>query len=79
MLSERNGDCLYNTYYISRDTFQIYALWLNVRADDHVPTEDIIIVYEGQLKAGLRFLIDPFYTNFLNFYKLSIAQLYPNS
>lgn len=39
----------------------------------------MVIVYEEQLKAGLRFPINPFYSDIVNFYKLSIAQLYPNN
>lgn len=44
-----------------------------------IPAEDIIIVYDEQLKVGLKFLIDPFYFDVLNFHKLSIAQLHLNN
>lgn len=41
--------------------------------------EDTIMVYEEQLKAGLRLPMDPFFIEFLQFHKLSITQLHPSS
>lgn len=73
VLSEKDIDHLHNTYQISWDTFWIYAPNSNIHVDDHVLAEDTIIVYEEQLKAGLRFSIDHFYTQVLNFHKFSIA------
>lgn len=79
MLLEKGLDCLYNANHIPRDTFQIHASSSNVHTDDHILVEDTVIVYKEQMKAGLRFPIDPFYTDVLNFHKLSIAQIHPKN
>lgn len=73
---EKDVDRLYNAYQIPQYTFQIYASKSNyVHADGHTPVEDMIIIHEEQLKAGLKCPIDSFYSNVLAFQKLSIIQL----
>lgn len=47
--------------------------------NDLILADDTIIVFEKQLKAGLRFPMDLFFVDVLRFYKLSITQLHPNS
>lgn len=76
VVTERDVNCLYNLYQISRDMFEVSPSRPNIHVDDHVHAEDMIIVYEEQLKAGLRFPIGPFYGEILAIYKLSIAQLH---
>jgi len=37
------------------------------------------MVYEEQLKSGLRFSLDDFFKEVLKFYQVCIAQVHPNS
>lgn len=46
MLTEKDVECLHVSYQIPQNSFKIYAPHYNVQADDHVPIEDIVIVYE---------------------------------
>lgn len=79
VLNERDVDHLHDHYQIFWEIFQIYALSPNVRVDDQIPTKDTIMVYEEQLKAGLRFSMDPFFVEVFRFHQLSVTQLHPNS
>lgn len=58
---KRYVDRLYDTYHIPRETFQVLAPSPRVRANDVILANDTIIVFKEQLKAGLRFPLDPFF------------------
>lgn len=79
LISECDVDRLYDTYHIPRETFCVFSLSPHIHVSDLIPAEDTIMVFEKQLKAGLRFPIDLFFVDVLRFHKLSIAQLHPNS
>lgn len=79
VLTEKDVDHLYGHYQISRETFRVYASTTRVRVDDRITAKETIIVYEEQLKADLRFLMDLFYVEALRFHKLAFTQLHPNS
>lgn len=79
VLIEKDVDRLYNNYQISQELFRVHAPNQRVRMDAQIPADDIIMVYEEQLKAGLWFPMDPFFIEVLLFHKLAVAQLHPNS
>lgn len=79
MLTEKDVEYLYDHYQNSQETFGVYAPTPHVRVDDWIPAKNTIIVYEEQLKVGLRFLMDLFYVEVLHFHKLAVTQLHPNS
>lgn len=79
VLSERDVDHLYDTSQIPWETFHVFAPSPYVHVNDLIPTEDAIMVFVEQLKAGLWFPMDPFFMDVLWFHKLSLVQLHPNS
>lgn len=79
ILIEEDVDRFHNKYQISRKIFCIFALSPSVCIEDQIPAGDTIIVYKDQLKAGLRFSMDPLFAEVLRFHKLLVAQLHPYS
>lgn len=79
ILIEKDIEYLHDKYRISREIFHVFTPCPSVCVDDQISAEDAIMVYEQQLKAGLRFLINPFFTEILRFHRLSITQLHPNN
>lgn len=79
ILSERDIEHFYDIYQIPQESFHIFAPSPRVRVNDLIPAENTIMVFEEQLKVGLRFPIDPFFIDILRFHKLSVVQLHPNT
>lgn len=67
VLIEKDVDRLYNHYQISQELFWVHAPNPRIHMDDQILTENTIIVYEKQLKVGLRFSIDPFFIEVIPF------------
>lgn len=67
-----------HTKFLER-LFFVFAPSLRVRINDLIPANDTIIVFEEQFKAGLQFPLDLFFGDVIQFHKLSVIQLHPNS
>lgn len=72
-ITKRHLTNLSASYQISNELFKILAPYFHIHIDGRIPEQDTFIVYEEQMKVGLRFPIDQFYMDVLTVHKLYTA------
>lgn len=66
ILSKQDVGHFYDIYQIPQESFHVLASSPCVCVNNLIHAEDTIIVFEEQLKAGLRYPIDPFLLTFFD-------------
>ncbi len=79
ILQETNLQSISQEYNLRTDSFELIKCHGDLRADHFFDENDAIMVYEKQLKAGLRFPFNDFFKDVLKFHQVSVAQVHPNS
>ncbi len=68
ILQETNLQSFSQEYNIQPDSYELILCHGDLRADHFFERDDMIMVYEEQLKAGLQFPLDDFFKEVLKYH-----------